>query len=120
MSEYITLVLSSYTDFNKENGDIQKLQELLQTIGATLTTYESEEGHKGIIINYDTDEIKRRQTRGAGKKPKYLNKSYSIAELEQRIDSSNAEAVAKELDISRATLFRKIKLAKEHQEDVIW
>lgn len=55
----------------------------------------------------------------------YLNKrserttSVKLEDLEQRIQERGAAQVAKELEVSRATLFRKLKKARENGSDIV-
>ena len=42
-----------------------------------------------------------------------------LEELEQRIMEKGAKAVAEELEVSRATLFRKLKKARETGSDIV-
>ena len=42
-----------------------------------------------------------------------------LEDLEQRILERGAAQVAKELEVSRATLFRKLKKARENGSDIV-
>lgn len=85
----------------------------------------------GITVDFDekvnrvrfvkTKDYRKKVTRGAGKHRK--QHTYGIIELkevEQKIEMIGADNVAKEMGISRSTLFRRIKEAKNNEDDYIY
>lgn len=89
-----------------------------------------------VMIKYDEYSIERRLNRKAGRHKAILKEgdwntesivagknnhstSVKLEEIEQRIKEHGAEAVAKDLGVSRATLFRKLKKARESGSDIV-
>lgn len=85
----------------------------------------------GITVDFDerinrvrfvkTKDYKKKVTRGAGKHRK--QHTYGVIELkevEQKIEMIGVDNVAKELGISRSTLFRRLKEAKNNEDDYIY
>lgn len=109
----ISLYLNdSFKDEHKEV--VPLLNETLNRIGITveLTDY-------GCARFEKCKEQHIKMTRLAGKPRKRFGR-FNLEEIEERIKNSSAQAVADELGISRSTLFRRIKEAKECFEDEIF
>lgn len=70
-----------------------------------------------LSISWDDEQVKFVLSRNAGAPRKYLMKPVSISEIRNRIGRSSADQVAKELGISKSTLYRKIKRAEESGYD---
>ena len=71
------------------------------------------------MYSYDTDLLKRSYRQKLGRKEKRLENGIELIELEKQIKEKGSEQVAKDLGIGRATLFRKIKKAKETESKVV-
>lgn len=68
-----------------------------------------------LIIEYNQREVYKKLHRGRGRQKKRINRRIlSIKEVEEMIKCRGAERTAEELGISRATLFRRLKEAREN------
>lgn len=84
----------------------------------------------GITVDFDerinrvrfvkTKDYRKKVTRGAGKPRKHPFDMVKLDELEMRIEMYGVDVVAKELGISRSTLFRRLKEARENNTDYIY
>ena len=99
---------------------MDELNEIMNRFGISLKTYQSESGYDYLTIKYDTEQAEEKISRGAGAKPKFMDRTVPIDEINQRMANESAEEVAKSLGISRSTLFRKIRYAKEAGFDYIF
>jgi transcriptional regulator of acetoin/glycerol metabolism len=63
--------------------------------------------------------VKKRISRNAGRKIKYVYKETTVAEVRTRMHTEPAEQIAKDLGLSRSTLFRKLKYAEENGNDTL-
>ena len=73
-----------------------------------------------LTITYDDVEVYHKLHRSNGRKRKDLNRFLSLTEVERMIDEETAEHVANRLGISRRTLFRRLKKAKENGEKYLY
>lgn len=110
--EFVTLTIKELEkeDAKKLKGD---LACELKKIGIELSIREMP-GYTLLNFDYDVSEVKRKLTRGAGLMCKNANTVYiSVEDCMIRMNcGEKAEDIAKELGISRATLFRRLKAAK--------
>lgn len=117
------------------------LRELMDLICGEVTVIDDDPLHSRTIvtIKYDKDLIERRLNRKVGRHKAVLKEgdwnmrtaeeydanrdkrstSVSLNEIEKRIKERGSKAVAEELDVSRATLFRKLKKARESGSDIV-
>ena len=105
------ITMDDYTVKSTEER-VMELNNLLNKIGAKaqIETYEAcGETHYNLYITYDEEEVNKKTTRGAGAKRKTLNKILTVEEVKKRLETETADDVAKDLGISRATFFRKMK-----------
>lgn len=92
-----------------------------------------------VMIKYDEDLIERRLSRKVGRHKAVLKEgdwdttsidkfianknnrstSVSLEDLEKRIKEHGSKAVAEDLGVSRATLFRKLKKARESGSNIV-
>lgn len=116
---FFTLALKP-NDFNIKR--INELNELLSQNGISFNLSEDKEANNdtyySLIINYDTDIIQHKINRNAGANKKYIGQ-ISTATIRERMKTESAEAIAADLGISRATLFRRLKNAEEWNIDII-
>lgn len=113
---YRTLVLRLDANYQKENDEtIEKLQEILDRVGVKIEI----EPKKRAAFFSKRDDYMKKKTRNAGRHSVCSNRLISLKELKELIEEKNAETVAKELGISRSTLFRKMKRAKEQNDNYI-
>lgn len=79
------------------------------------------ENQKKLIIEYDHYELYKKLHRSFGRKRKRINRNYfSVKDAEYFIKNKGAEWLANELGISRATLFRRLKKAREEGSSYIY
>lgn len=110
------LRLNDDTFSQEENlKTISLLNETLNKFGIEVEMQEN--GSRAIFRK--NEDFRTKTTRNAGKKRKLIGK-LSLSEIEERIKKSSAEEVATEMGISRSTLFRRMKEAKECREDEIF
>lgn len=110
--DFINFVLDQKIKENQEN--FEQLQQLLAPFGIIVNLRDNI-----LTIGSRQEEILRKTTRNAGRKKLELDESWDISEIEKKIAATNAETVAKELGISRATLFRRLRAARENRENNI-
>lgn len=105
---------------NADKNTIKELECLAELIGGTLKTEKLPYRKRVVLLSYDTDLLKRSYRQKLGRKEKRLeNNGIALEELEKQIKETGSEQVAKDLGIGRATLFRKIKRAKETGSKVV-
>lgn len=136
---YLELKRSDREETFKQIEELKQMVELM--MGEVEVQDEPIKGRIVVKVKYDADAVKRRLNRKAGRKQAVLHdgdwnplnyesisefqnsedrKTYvSLEELEQRIKEKGAKAVAEELEVSRATLFRKLKKARETGSDIV-
>lgn len=136
---YLELKRSDRDETFKQIEELKQMVELM--MGEVEVQDEPIKGRTVVKVKYNADAIERRLNRKAGRKQAVLHdgdwniqnyksvsdfqnakdrKSYvSLEELEQRIKEKGAKAVAEELEVSRATLFRKLKKARETGADIV-
>lgn len=122
---------------------IEELKQMVELLMGEVEVVQDDsiKGSTIVKVKYDADAIERRLNRKAGRRQAVLHagdwnirnyesvsefqnaedrKTYvSLEELEQRIKEKGAKAVAEELEVSRATLFRKLKKARETGSDIV-
>lgn len=91
---------------------IDELKEVLESIGIEISINDKHQGMEFLSVIL-TDEFEQKRTRNAGRKNKSIKGWVTVEDIEKMIAEKTAEVVAKEFGISRATLFRKLKKAKE-------
>lgn len=96
-----------FVEANKEA--VSELNTILSKLGMIA---EIDKKCAFLSIKTNTDFVKKSK-RNAGRKTQYLDKLYYLEEIEKKISETNADTVARELGISRATLFRRMKMARE-------
>lgn len=141
MKKYVMLELYRSSEGNEET--IQELKSLMNLIMGDISVKDEPIISKTLIkLSYDPDLITKRLNRKVGRHKaflhegnwdidsyesldEYLNKrserttSVKLEDLEQRIQERGAAQVAKELEVSRATLFRKLKKARVNGSDIV-
>lgn len=104
---------------NADKNTIKELEYLAELIGGELKTEKLPYRKRVVLLSYDTDLLRRNYRQKIGRKEKRLENEIELSELEKQIKQKGAEQVAKDLGIGRATLFRKIKKAKETESKVV-
>lgn len=113
MSELFTFKLDkkNYTD------SVSKLNEILNNLGVTFEIIQEETTAKKttnyLTISCNTQKMKEKMQRNAGRKPSVVKNAYTIGEIKEMAAELTAEEIAKRLGISRSTYFRKLKMYAE-------
>lgn len=99
-----------------DNYDVVEAEEIIEDLGDILKALDinmkiSETSlKKRFEITYDNEALKKKLSRSAGMHRKITNSYITIGEAKERMrNGETAEKIAKELGISRATLFRRLK-----------
>ena len=103
-----------------ESREFDVLKELLSSAGVTFEVEKREEGSPipyELRIEYDESQLRRSMTRCAGANRKFTNRVVSRKEIEERLKTETAEEIAESLGVSRSTLFRKLKAAREYDRE---
>ena len=95
-------------DLDEKIAKIEEFNRVFQKSGVILEV-ENINNLNVLKINYDTEKNKR----GAGRKQKFIQGTYTLSDIEQMLKKTSAEEVAMKLGISRATFFRKLKRSRE-------
>lgn len=106
--------------YDGQEYEVKKLQKLLKPYGISVDVMERDGGNvswKFLQIEYDLSEIKNKQTRGAGRKKIQLEKSYTVGEIREMKQRMTGDEMAKELGISRKTLYRRLKECEGASDD---
>lgn len=98
-------------DLNEKMAKIAEFNRVFQKSGVILEV-DNVNNSNVLKINYDTEKNKR----GAGRKQKFVQGTYTLSDIERMLKETNAEEVAMKLGISRATFFRKLKKSREWGE----
>lgn len=99
-----------------DKESLEKLNTLLSRLNINFEFRKVKENHF-LKINYDTDDVQRIFSRGAGRPQKFVPSAPTVAEIRERMKTETAEDVAKSLGLSRSTFFRKLKWAEENDMD---
>lgn len=99
---------------------ISELNEILHKMGRSGIEIHSHERmgerYNCLTISCDTDGVHEFMRRGAGRKQKQQI-TYTISEVREMMQVETAEKVAQKLEMSRATLFRRLKQYDEDYKD---
>ena len=96
---------------------IKEINEIFGEIGINIEIGDLQKSgsqHKCVIINYDTLVFEEAKKRKAGRPSKRMKKLIKTEEVCKRMENETASQVAEDLGISRETLYRKLKAAKEY------
>ena len=98
-----------------EELDLKRLKALLEKVGADITVENALDSKKRMTIQYDTDIVRRKTKREAGRKRIQTGYCYSIGEIKEKVKTDGLEEVLKELNISESTYFRRMRYYKKEQ-----
>lgn len=113
--ENLSFMLFGKPDEN-DNENLEKLNSLLGQFGFNCEFTQTDSEYNFLKINYDTENIKKIRSRGAGR-PQKVIESVLISDIKERMKLETAEEIASSLGLSRSTFFRKLKWAEEHDSD---
>lgn len=71
------------------------------------------EKYMELVISFDSDRFEIFKNMSCGRFPVPIKRQFTVFEVRERIRQYTAAVVAKDLGISRATLFRRIKSAED-------
>lgn len=101
-----------------------QLERLLEPMGVEIKLHTTSAllGNASAVlqINYERSKLRAVRTRNAGRKNRESALTISVQELEQIIMEQGSEQAAAMLGFSRATMYRRLKYAKEHGYSLIW
>lgn len=110
---------------------IKALEELMHLIDGELVIKEEPYLNRSIVtLTYDSESIEKKLNRKVGRKKKpvvqgdlkdlaSVEVGISLEQLEKMIKERGSAQTAADLHISRATLFRKLKKARENGVDFV-
>lgn len=111
-------------DGRPDEYSLMQLDRLLKLSGASAEVISSPtlDGTDGfrLEIYYDRSRVMKAGTRNAGRKPIDADVTISVEELESIIREKGARQAAACLGLSRATMYRRLKRAKENGYTLIW
>lgn len=107
----------------EEEKYLSTLNTLLKPSGASATIKKKvlsniQETIYFLDVQYDYEEYIVKSSRNAGRKKTYLD--CKVDEIKDRIKEEGVDQVAHNLGVSRATLYRRLKEAKENDYDGIF
>lgn len=112
MYDVLSFSLSEVPDQDTEN--LEKLNSLLQTVGAKAYIRESE-GIRLLMIDYDLYESNVKSTRRAGRKGQKFD--YTVKQIQQLIEEKGITAAAEFLGMSRQGLRKRLNKRIEEGEE---
>lgn len=68
-----------------------------------------------LDFNYDTDVVKKKATRNAGRKEIFPKEAITLGEVKEMKKSMSNDQIAITLGLSRATFYRKLKAHKKEK-----
>ena len=117
----MALIMRKFDLTNIDENEIKILNKKLEKAGIKIERHTAAEAgcYSAIFLVLDEERWERETRRNAGRKPKaikdkdgYLS-SITMDEIKEKMQNMTAGEIAKELGISRRTLFRRIKLSTE-------
>lgn len=106
MRETITFSLREVSAHNGE--DMRKLNELLQYLGAKADIQHLGDGYHILYIDYDTDKVEKKVTRGAGRKRKGTSHTITVGEVKAMAADQGVDATLEFLGVSRSAYYRRL------------
>ena len=99
--------------------DLEVLKEINKCLGQYgLYIFQHQTDFRGekrtiVTISFDKEKYRKKNGRQAGARRRLVGEKINVADLEADIASSSPDDVAEKYGISRATLYRRIKEAKD-------
>lgn len=105
--------------YKDDLDDFEELKELLGGIGISVRC-RNEDELESVSFSWDDKAARKKMSRGAGAKEKGIvdEKGYCmrLSEVETLMAELGADKTAEKLGIGRATLFRRLKKARDYQK----
>lgn len=95
--------------------NIANLIELLNTLGIDAKA-QKQAGQVLLQITYTGEQISNLKKRNAGRKQK-LTENLTYGDVEQLLETTSVNEIAKLAQISRATCYRRIQKLRQYQEE---
>ena len=95
---------------------IEKLKNILAKSGIEV---EYDAAKNSLIFNYETDEVRGKQTRNAGRKRKADELHFTVKDVREMMIEKRPEEIYRTLGISRATYYRRVAQMDE-KSDFEW
>ena len=95
---------------------IEEMTEIIRSTGCSLHLYTDKSDRQYLMLTINCETAKN--SRGAGRRKKLVSKEHwriTCGEVRKMLETKTAEEVAAELEISRATLFRRLKDRQDNQ-----
>lgn len=92
---------------------IEKLKNILAESGIEVK-YDAVK--RCLIFNYETNEVRRKQTRNAGRKRKADEMHLTVKDVREMMSVKRPEEIYRTLGISKATYYRRVAQMKEKSE----
>lgn len=113
-----------YKDRKDHQRKMKLLEELMDAVNGSLQVIDLGDRKNAVCLRFDLDDIKRRTHRRAGRPTATLcahetDTKIKLNELEDMIKQYGADKTADMLEISRATMYRKIAKAKESGSEYV-
>lgn len=101
----------------KSKTDINDLNEMLESLGIRVDPM-------ALTVHMDTETFRRAKTRKAGRPYAILKENGYLAhltkgEVKERMTEESAAEIAASLGISRRTLFRRLKEARNDEDELL-
>lgn len=113
-----------YKDRQDHKRQMKLLEELMDAVNGSLQVIDLGDRTNVVCLRFDPADIKRKTHRRAGRPTATLcahgtDIEIKLDELEDMIKQYGAQKTADMLEISRATMYRKIAKAKEIGADIV-
>ena len=95
---------------------INKLKSILAESGIEV---EYDDAKKSLIFNYETNEVRRKKTRTAGRKRKTDELHLTVQDIREMMSEKRPEEIYRTLGISKATYYRRVAQMDE-KGDLEW
>ena len=100
---------------------IKNLRKLMDLVDGEVSVVDNDplKQKTTVMVKYDECLIEKRMNQKVGHPTKAMLEEVDLKDLEKRIKERGAKAVAEDLGVGRATLFRKLKKARESGSDIV-
>ena len=95
---------------------IEKLKDILAESGIEV---EYDTAKKSLIFNYETNEVRKKQTRNAGRKRIADELHLTVKDIREMMSEKRPEEIYRTLGISKATYYRRVAQMNE-KSDFEW